>query len=216
MDIQGVTSSSSSYYSQDAMGKDEFLKLLTVQLKYQNPLDPMQNTEFLAQLAQFTSLEQLMNMNGNLQANFLMTQSLNNSSATGFIGKTLRASGNSVYLAKEGDTTLHYNLDSSAKVEVKIYDEDGNLIRTISSESWQGAGDKEIVWDGKDSNGNRKTDGTYTFKVEAVDADGNDIGVTSYIEGLVTGVKFESGAAVFLLGEIEVDFANILEIKGGG
>ncbi|MCK4306901.1 flagellar hook capping protein, partial [candidate division WOR-3 bacterium] len=78
MSVEGITGGSSLYYSPDVMGKDEFLKLLTIQLKYQDPLQPMGNTEFLAQLAQFTSLEQLMNMNGNLQANFLMMQSLNN------------------------------------------------------------------------------------------------------------------------------------------
>ena len=215
MDVQGIASNNSLYYSPDVMGKDEFLKLLTIQLKYQDPLEPMGNTEFLAQLAQFTSLEQLMNMNGNLQANFLMMQSLNNSSSASFIGKTLRASGNSVYLPAEEDTTLHYKLASTAKVTVKIYDENGNLVRTISPETWQNAGDNEIVWDGKDSTGNRKMSGTYTFEVEAVDADGNKIGVTTFIEGTVTGVRYVNGLAIFLLGEIEVNYANILEVKGG-
>ncbi len=215
MSVEGITGGSSLYYSPDVMGKDEFLKLLTIQLKYQDPLQPMGNTEFLAQLAQFTSLEQLMNMNGNLQANFLMMQSLNNSSSANFIGKTLRASGNSVCLPAEGDTTLHYNLASTAKVTVKIYDENGNLVRTISPETWQNAGDNEIVWDGKDSSGNRKMSGTYTFEVEAVDADGNKIGVATFIEGTVTGVKYANGLAIFLLGEIEVNYADILEVKGG-
>lgn len=73
-----------------ALGKDEFLKLFVNQLKYQDPLKPMDSSEFTAQLAQFSSLEQLFNINSGLQNLLSFQSSLNNGMVTGFIGKNVR------------------------------------------------------------------------------------------------------------------------------
>ena len=210
-DVLGTTSYASS--ASDITGKDDFLNLLCVQLKYQDPMAPMENQDFLAQLAQFSSLEQLMNANGNLQANFLMTQSVNNSVAAGFIGKTVKASGDEVYLSDSGDVSINYTLDSMAKVTVKIYDENNNLVRTITDDSWKNKGDGSVVWDGESSGGARLAPGKYTFAVSAVDSEDNAASVTSFIEGKVTGVRFTSSGAVFMIGGLEVDFSDILEVK---
>jgi flagellar basal-body rod modification protein FlgD len=173
----------------------------------------MENKDFVAQLAQFSSLEQLLNVNSNLQANFLVMQSLNNSSVASFIGKSVKADGNSVYLKDEGDAVLNYKLDSSAKVTVKIYDESGNIVRTISDDSWQDSGDRELAWDGCDSSGNRLSAGKYTFEVSATDANGDSVGVTTYVKGKITGVKFDNGVAVLLMDGLEVRLSDILEIS---
>ena len=74
----------------NALGKDEFLKLFTYQLQYQDPLNPLDSTEFTSQLAQFTSLEQLYNMNENFQQLLLFQDSLNNGIATNLIGKSVK------------------------------------------------------------------------------------------------------------------------------
>lgn len=80
------TSSTTSAQNSAAMGKDEFLQLLVTQLKNQDPLDPLKNQDFIAQLAQFNSLEQMMNLNTSFQT-MLSMQQLSN--ASGFIGKTV-------------------------------------------------------------------------------------------------------------------------------
>ncbi|CAD7772874.1 hypothetical protein BLFGPEAP_00852 [Candidatus Methanoperedenaceae archaeon GB50] len=87
------------------LGKEEFLKLFMAQMQYQNPLEPLKGTEFTAQLAQFSQLEQMWNINENLKNNQLFLNSLNNAQAVNFIGKNIKAVGNSVYL-KEGDSAF--------------------------------------------------------------------------------------------------------------
>lgn len=200
----------SIYYSPDMMGTDTFLKLLSTQLKYQDPFQPIENTEFLAQLAQFSSLEQLLNINGNLQANFLIIQSMNNSIAATLVGKTAKAYGNTVWVNEEGNSSINYKLDSFAKVTIKIYDEDDNLVRTINTE-WQNAGENEVIWDGKNNNGMKVPEGKYTFKVEATDANGNKVNVTPFIKGKITGVRFTENGAVFLINGLEINFGDIFE-----
>ena len=77
--------------SQNVLDKQAFLNLLVTQLKYQDPLNPMENTEFVAQLAQFSSLEQLVNVNDNLQADAVLSQSVNNSLIASLIGNEVKA-----------------------------------------------------------------------------------------------------------------------------
>jgi flagellar basal-body rod modification protein FlgD len=73
-----------------SLGKEDFLLLFTSQLKYQDPLKPLESTEFTAQMAQFSSLEQLFNLNNNVEKLILYQQSLNNGIATGLLGKTVK------------------------------------------------------------------------------------------------------------------------------
>jgi flagellar basal-body rod modification protein FlgD len=89
----------------DILGKDDFLRLLVAQLKAQDPLNPMENTEFTAQLAQFSSLEQLSNVNENLKSLISYQTSTDNSQAVGFIGKTVNANGNLVKTMETGSLT---------------------------------------------------------------------------------------------------------------
>ncbi|MFA5032195.1 MAG: flagellar hook assembly protein FlgD [bacterium] len=208
-----TTSATASTASTDITGKDEFLKLLTTQLKYQDPTAPMDNKDFLAQLAQFSSLEQLLNVNGNLQANFLALQSLNNSSATDFIGKTVKATGNSVSLVENASVPISYSLAGAAEATVSIYDSNGNLVRTLDSE-WQSSGDNQMLWDGKDSSGNALAPGKYTFSVSAKDTDDNSVTATGYLSGKITGVKFVNGNPVLMMGDTEISFSDIYEING--
>ena len=104
-----------SYFTGGAtLGKEDFLKLLMTQLQYQDPLNPMDNQDFMAELAQFSSLEQLQNVNSNLQANFLLTQSLNNSLATNLIGKRVIALGSQVYLGRDSGEEITFDLSAAA------------------------------------------------------------------------------------------------------
>ena len=124
--------------SKSALGKDDFLKLMLMQLKYQDPMSPMDSSQYSAQLAQFSSLEQLSNMNSLLEmsvnANFQLTQAVSNTMTAALIGKEVKLTGNEITYNGQESTGLGYNLSGEANsVEIKIYNETGTLIRTIKN-----------------------------------------------------------------------------------
>ncbi len=119
----------------DILGKDDFLKLLTSQLKYQNPLEPMNDQEFVAQMTQFSSLEQLQNMNStlsqNAQWNMLLSQTINNTMATSLIGKEITADSNAIGISGgDGADISFQSADFALTGTITIYDEKGNVVRT--------------------------------------------------------------------------------------
>ena len=127
--ILANTGTSTAAVEKESLGKDDFLKMLVAQLQNQDPLNPLDGTDFTAQLAQFSSLEQLDNMNSQLNVIGLYQSSLNNSQSVGLIGQQITANGNSVMV--EGPATiLSYDLSGNTDtVSVKIYDQEGSLVR---------------------------------------------------------------------------------------
>ena len=186
------SSTSSSSLTGINMGKEDFLKLLTTQLRYQNPLSPDDPKEFVAQLAQFSSLEQLLNVNTKLDNFSTTVQSLQNSQnmaqGVSLLGKTVRAQGNSFTVTSGTASAGTVILGSDAKsVKVSISNSSGQLVRTLDLGS-QSSGENQISWDGKDSQGNQVADGSYSFQVTAVDAKGNAVTTASYFTGTVEEV----------------------------
>ena len=112
------------------LGKDDFLNLLVAQLRNQDPLKPMESTEFTAQLAQFSSLEQLYNVNDNLGDLETSQAAMHNNQAVSMIGKTAWARGSIVQKADNAPVDLHFGLDKAAsETMVNIYDAQGNFIK---------------------------------------------------------------------------------------
>ncbi|KUG29868.1 flagellar basal-body rod modification protein flgd [hydrocarbon metagenome] len=198
--------------SKSELGKEAFLQLLLTQLTYQDPLDPMDDQDFVAQLAQFSSLEQLTNISTgitSLNASVLENQMF---SAIQFIGKTIRASGESIQLDDGKASTIHYKVATDAEtVLANILNEDGTVVRTVDL-GGKNAGEYEFVWDGKDTNGNTLDDGVYTVTIMTQDADGNAGVASTEIEGKVTGVESANGAYYLRVGDVLVAFNNITEI----
>ncbi len=220
MDISGVTSSSqttsasSSTNATKTLGESDFLKLLTAQLQAQNPLNPMDSTAFTAQLAQFSSLEQLTSINAGLKYMLASQASLQNTMVTSLIGKTVRVAGNTVTL--NGQADMRYSLAADASnVTISVYDANGTIVRT-TTQGAQSAGDNTFTWDGRDSNGNVLPAGQYTFTAEATDAAGNAVAATPLYTGVVTGVAFENNTTYLTLDNSRrVLLGDIVEIQGG-
>ena len=209
---KGADNSNSSQKSR-ALGKDAFLTMLVTQMKNQDPLNPVENTEFTAQLAQFSSLEQMFNINDNLKNIQMSQSSLNNTQAINIIGKEVKAEGNSIKHTAGGETNINYKLSSAAKeVKTSIYDSRGELVRVIS-ESAKDSGEHTFVWDGKDNLGNIMSDATYSFMTNAVDISGTDIAVTPLIRGSVTGVSFDNGNTLISVGGQSVSMSSIIEVN---
>lgn len=174
------------------LGKDDFLNLLITQLQNQDPLNPTDHTEFTAQLAQFSSLEQLNNVNTNLEQLQNFQASTNNSQAVSLLGKEITSNGNFLQLTGGGSVGCDFSLSrEAADVVVTIYDSTGGFVKSFGSQNLV-AGQHTLMWDGKDKDGNPSEDGNYTFEIQAADANGEEISTQTFFTGTVDKVIFEN------------------------
>lgn len=223
MDVSSVTSTyptpSSDLISSrsDNMDRADFLKMLVAEMTSQDPMNPMQNSEYASQLAQFSQVQELQKMSTTLdnsyQTNLLLAQSINNTMASSFIGQIARAERDQFTLGASGSSSLCYNLAGAAtSVKMEIMDSSGNVIRTITGKP-EVAGDHTMTWDGLDSDGTRVAAGNYTYKVTATGVDGNSVDAMSIFQGRITGVNYSSGGAVLMVGDVELQLNQIIEIS---
>ncbi len=200
-----------------ALDQSTFLNLLMAQLQHQDPLNPMEDKDFTAQLAQFSSLEQLNNINKGIESLNTSAGRQDMLGAVSFIGKDIRAFGNTV--SKEGNaiTKAFYELDEPVKdMYYNVYDSYGVLVNTVKVGARQ-AGSYEFQWDGKDFNGSTLPDGTYTMAIAAENADGKPVMVYTEVSGTVSGVSGENGIPMLRLTDGRtVSFFNVKEIVSDG
>ncbi|MDA8138527.1 MAG: flagellar hook assembly protein FlgD [Desulfobacteraceae bacterium] len=195
------------------MGKDDFLHLLVAQLQAQDPLNPMDGTAFTAQLAQFSSLEQLQNINTALGTLSTSQSAQTNSQAVGYIGKTIVAQGNSFQHTHGQSDDLQYTLaQDAAGVYATVSDSQGNFIRRIQVGA-KSAGQQSFSWDGRDYLGGQAPDGVYTFSISAVDKAGNSVNATQFVNGEVTGVNFKNGTAYLVCGNREIAMSDVSQVR---
>lgn len=207
--IIGNSSGSLQILETNTMGKDDFLKMMIAQLQNQDPLNPLDGTDFTAQLAQFSSLEQLSNMNTQLELLGLYQSSLNNAQSISLVGKEVTARGNSVAVEGAFADLSYYLTQDAGKVTISIYDEEGTLVHTLEpGAEGQKEGDNTITWDcsGVES-------GTYTFEVSAVSANGDVVDADTVTTGKVTGVTFIEGSPYLTVNGQHISFGNILSVN---
>ncbi|MBU1637494.1 hypothetical protein KKC97_07485 [bacterium] len=202
----------------DTTDQADFLAMLTAQLQNQDPLSPLEGHEYAAQLATFSQLQELEEMNStlaaSLDANLLLAQSINNNMATSLIGKTIRADINSVTVGSSGDVSLHYHLPESAtEISIEINDANGDVVRTITVPP-TAAGDIDTVWDGRNDDGLRVSEGDYSFSVSAVNAEGSSIAVENYIQGQVTAINYVNGQVTLSVNGVDVYLGQVISIMG--
>lgn len=209
----GTGSASATAVASKTMGKEAFLKLLITQLQYQDPMNPADSTEFTAQLAQFSSLEQLSNVNENLNTLKLYQASMNNAQAVSLIGKEILAGGNGIEKKGVQPVSCEFDLGADAKrVVVSIYDSTGNFVTDVVATSMP-AGRQSVAWDGRSRNGNLVADGMYSYQIQAEGADGKKIAASSLTRGQVTGVTFDGSTPVLMVGGRRVAFGDILQVN---
>jgi flagellar basal-body rod modification protein FlgD len=196
----------------DNLGKQDFLNLLVAQLKHQDPLNPADSAEFLAQLAQFSNLEQLIVANAKLDTLALAQASMSSTAVSSLIGKTVTVKGDSVQL-EEGGASINFDLPvNSRSTTITIRDENGNVVRTIEAGAFS-SGTNSVFWDGRDKDGRPCAPGKYTFSVQGTDEQGKVFSGTGRIRGVVTGVTYENGYPQLLIGDIKVALGEVIEIS---
>lgn len=215
MTVSGVGSSSSSStntISRQTIANnfDTFLKLLTTQLKNQNPLDPLDTNQFTQQLVEFSGVEQQLKTNDYLSSLVTANANTTNSNAVGYIGKTVTASGVRSELAN-GKAQWNFNIADAATVSVNIKDAKGNTVYTEKGNMQAGAG--TFTWDGTDSQGNKQPAGTYSISMQAVTAEGKTINVSTETTGVVTGVDFTGSEPVLLVGNSRLNLSGVTSVR---
>jgi flagellar basal-body rod modification protein FlgD len=200
-----------------SLGREDFMALLIAQLENQDPLEPAKDTEFISQLATFSSLEQLITANANLEGLALGQASLLNSQALTLIGReALVANGDSLEIENGQPTKLMYRLPQAAgDAKLTIYSADGAPLRVFDLSTEPG-GWVELAWDGRDSKGNALADGTYRVEVSAAGTGGEQLAVALARGVRIDAVRFGGEAGITLVtGDAELPFDQILEIRAG-
>ncbi|WP_022665843.1 FlgD immunoglobulin-like domain containing protein [Desulfospira joergensenii] len=195
----------------DEIGSEDFLTLLVAQLENQNPLDPADTSQFTDQLAQFTQVEQLINLNGKMDE-MLKTAADSDSAtnATDYVGMQVTAIANTMTVEDGSVTSGFYTLSKPADVVVVIQDENGNTVKTLE-EGQQEAGSYLIAWDGTDANGDAVDEGTYTYTVMANAGSGYEK-VTSTITGTVNSVVYQNGKPYLVVGGVLLDPSSVTSV----
>jgi len=195
------------------LGKDAFLKLLVAQMENQDPLNPQSNEEFIAQLSQFTQVEQLLNMNENFDSLYMAMNSVNNTSMTQLLGKQVVYVGDEFHYSGEGNVSLHYNAEAATSTsKLTVYDEDGSVVYSGAPGALN-EGENFIEWNGKDVNGAPVDEGRYRFVLEGQGPDGESVGITELIVGTIDGMSFIEGVPKPSIDDIEFDLSLILRVE---
>jgi flagellar basal-body rod modification protein FlgD len=207
------------------MGKDDFLKLLVTQLRFQDPLNPMDNTQFVSQLAQFRALEGSSNIEAavkGLDKSFQTSVSAQNASANSMastaavslIGKTARMQVENIkWHASAGEkVNIPVYIGGNPGATVEIMDADGKVVRTFQATGKDSQNTVNLVWDGRTDNGSLAPAGTY--KVHIVGEEKDD-SLYAFVEDVVTGVRFTDDNALVKIHGLEIPLANILDVAQG-
>ncbi|MFT5438267.1 MAG: flagellar basal-body rod modification protein FlgD [Alphaproteobacteria bacterium] len=190
---------------------DTFLNLLTAQLQNQDPLSPMESSEFVSQLVQFSEVEQAISANKSLETLIDLQTTNQATSALGYIGNFVETAGKFAPL-KDDKAEFTYALEEgAASTRLVVQDEIGNVVFSTSGETTTGK--HNFSWNGIDSAGNTAPEGTYQLSATANDNDGALVTLATTAFGRVTGIDSDASGTLLTLGSVKVPIGNVLSIK---
>jgi flagellar basal-body rod modification protein FlgD len=212
--LGGASSSAiSSITGGNTLDKDDFLSLLVAQLGAQDPLNPTDNTEFVSQLSQFSSLEQLINANENIGLLQLQLSSSANTQVAGLIGKEVEANGDTMRHTQQGPDAVRFDLGGAAEsVKLTIRDQNGKLVRVLDLNQ-HNAGSHTAAWDGKDAAGLMVAAGNYKVEVSATDGEGKPVNASLKFKGTVTGVSYQSGVPLLEVEGTTIQVGDVTAVR---
>ncbi|MCD8497227.1 MAG: hypothetical protein LRZ85_03580 [Alphaproteobacteria bacterium] len=191
---------------------DDFLVLLTTQLQNQDPLSPMDTTEFTNQLVAFAGVEQQINTNQKLDDLVALELSGAFSTALGYVGLNINYISNE--FAYDGSSTnrIAYAFDGeAASSKISIYNEAGDLVYQTTGTTSPGS--NEFFWDGTMTNGLKAPAGTYDVKIDALSSNGTGVESTVVVSGKVGGVESQGGQIYLIVGKRAVNIGSIINVN---
>jgi len=202
----GTASAAARAQTQLSTNFDTFLTLLTTQLKNQDPLSPMDSNEFTQQLVQFSSVEQQINANKNLESLIALTKSRSASDAVSYLGKTLTLTDGNAALMN-GQAQWAYSLDNdAATTTLSVLNASGRVVFSAPGDT--GEGMHPFTWDGKDSAGNTLPPGAYLLKVTARASDGSLVKTRAASQGVVGEVDLTGSEPILMIGPLGVPLSK--------
>jgi len=203
----GVTTAKSQSLASDFNG---FLKLLTAQLRNQDPLAPMDADKFTSQLVQFASVEQQLATNGKLEKLNTLVDTSMRAGALGYLGAEVEIEGGFIR-PEPGKSGFHYELAREAQdVAIKIHDPSGKLVLQESGGLAKGA--NSYVWNGRVADGRLAEPGTYRVDVTAEDASGRSVPVTMRTTGTVDRVALDGATPMLVIEDASVPLSAVRSI----
>jgi len=167
-----------------------FLKMLTVQLQNQDPLNPMDNAQMTSQLAQLNMVDGVNKLNTTMGSLMAQMQAANFMNLSGSVGKTALAAGSDVYFTGQPVSLAAKLNDAVASLKATIADANGQIIDTLDLGPASG-GVTDFFWDGRDSQGNQVASGAYKLQLAAKDLQGKDVTPSTYVGAQVASVGVE-------------------------
>lgn len=201
-------SSYSNTSGSNSLGQQDFLTLLVAQLENQDPLDPQDNTEFISQMAQFSSLEQQIETNEKLDE---LTATNEQTAAYSLLGQQVIVATDSVYL-QGNDIDLGFSLDQdAASASINILDGDGKSVASFTIDNPQD-GYNFVNWNGTDSSGNSLETGAYSMDIEVTDSDGESVSFQSLVKVSVDEVALDSSSSVLTTAAGNISYGDISSV----
>lgn len=212
--VSGASSASSGTASAStnalSSNYEMFLSLLTTQLQVQDPLDPLKAEEFTNQLVQYSSVEQQMKMNSNLDTLIEKVSASNATGMVGYLGQRVTASGDQSVLT-DGYATWEFKSPAAADdAEVIIRNSSGVIVYTDKVDLDKGSG--AYVWDGRTDSGSTAMDGAYSIEFKAKDSSGKNVKVETEAAGIVDGIDFSGSEPVLKMGDVSIPLSSVTSV----
>jgi flagellar basal-body rod modification protein FlgD len=210
--LGGTAGSEGERTNQIATEKEAFLKLLVAQISNQDPMSPQGSEEYIQQLTQFSTVEQLMTLNQGVDTLAVGQLSNNNQEALRFVGRDVTVRGDNIEHAKGEPSEIDYKVDGvPAELTMTITDENGRVVHSAEVAGNQ-TSRGTYSWDGRDENGITARSGRYTVSISARDAEGNQLAVDPLVRGRVTGVRFDKGYPELLMGDRVFRLSDVQQV----
>jgi flagellar basal-body rod modification protein FlgD len=187
-----------------------FLTLLTEQMKNQDPLNPMDSTQFVNQLVDFSSVEQQIAQNQNLESLLILQSAAAQANSVGYIGRIAMAATPDAYL-QDGNAEWEYTLPEDAESVSLVIKDGDRIVARANGETTTGT--HTFQWDGTDAAGSDLEDGVYTLEITATNADGDNLQTEIRSAGRVTGVDMSGSEVQVQMGQISVPLSYILTVR---
>jgi flagellar basal-body rod modification protein FlgD len=207
----GTSSNSASTADQTRLSSNYtmFLTLLTTQLRHQDPTQPMDANQFTQQLVQYSSIEQQIKMNTNLEDMKSALAIANATQLVNYVGTTVTADSSKTTL-QGGQAKWSFSMPKAASATVTVKNEAGAVV--YSQQKSFTSGVQEFVWNGKKTDGTAAPDGTYTISFDAKDSAGNAVKPSAEVTGKVTALDFTSGQPYLLIDGMSISVWSVKSV----